>query len=198
MRDFRKFCRPRTVKYPKFGDVQIKLKCGEIINVAVKEYKKLVRFFKLDSVVGTSPNSPGNVIVYDSDLGQDIIISSETYDQNKTKFESYKIVGNNEVPTEGDIICYNSKLDKTSIFSFKDWLEVGDEWDLVGLYGITTYEEEDAVNGDYVIMANGHTLIIKPEDYSKVSDNWEIVEIHHQLDPQGGSGLIPPDSLLDP
>ena len=368
MRDFRKFCRPRTVKHPKFGDVQIKLKCGEIINVAVKEYKKLVRFFKLDSVVGTSPNSPGNVIVYDSDLGQDIIISSETYDQNKTKFESYKIVGDKlnttnghdyvehngvkwatmnvgaenenqlgylfhwgdpricqpsdagftpnlnykfmnyvpnsapgdtlkynstdgktvlepeddiatqfwgenwrmptaaevisltqmpthtiqtvvdlgggryvlaigdaststhivnithyqgiwtwtsektpgyggynaivgqpgsstnapvfncnpvrpvfdpkvgELPTEGDIVCYNSKLDKTSIFSFEDWLEVGDDWDLVGIYGIDTYEEEDTLNGDYVIMSNGNTLIIDSSDYTKLDDNWEHID----------------------
>jgi len=71
-------------------------------------------------------------------------------------------------------MCHNSLLDTDAVFSFNDWKNnVSDDWNLTGLYGITTYEEEDASDGDYVIMANGHTLIIKPEDYSKISDNWE-------------------------
>jgi hypothetical protein len=81
-----------------------------------------------------------------------------------------------ELPTEGDIVCYNSELDKTSIFSFEDWLEVGDNWDLVGIYGIDTYEEENTLNGDYVIMSNGNTLIIDSSDYTKVNDNWEHID----------------------
>lgn len=86
-----------------------------------------------------------------------------------------------EMPTniarDGDIIVYNEYLDQNVIFSYSDWVNLDDSWELVGLYGITTYEEEDASNGDYVILANGHTLIIKPEDYSKVSDHWEQVDV---------------------
>lgn len=85
-------------------------------------------------------------------------------------------INSQKLAQEGDIICHNNILNQDAIFSFNDWLNVDSNWDLVGLYGITTYEEEDASNGDYVILANGHTLIIKPEDYSKVSNNWEIVD----------------------
>ena len=85
-------------------------------------------------------------------------------------------INSQKLAQEGDIICHNNVLNQDAIFSFNDWLNVDSNWDLVRLYGITTYEEEDASNGDYVILANGHTLIIKPDDYSKISSNWEQVD----------------------
>ena len=86
-------------------------------------------------------------------------------------------INSQRLAQEGDIICHNNILNQDAIFSFNDWLNVDSNWDLIGLYKITTYEEEDASNGDYVILANGHTLIIKPGDYSKVSTNWEKVDV---------------------
>lgn len=77
----------------------------------------------------------------------------------------------------GDVIVHNPELNKDSIVSFKEWLNLDDSWELVGLYNIKTFEEEEAFDGDYVILANGHTLIISPNDYDKVKDHWEQVDI---------------------
>ena len=363
MRDYRKFCRPRTTKHPEVGDVEIKLNCGNVVYVKAKDYLNIKNYFKVLQVVGQSNNSSGNIKVLDKVLNKEIYVSPETYSENSDLLELVEIVGEKKdpfgqyeyvdlglssgtlwcttnvgadsetaignyykfgettvydgsdyntsaysevydpdvelpleydaanviqgggwhiptkaqwdelinntthtyisdynntgvsvikfektndsstfiiIPTtgsytdgvykhpeiayywtkttnrfasvyyailtedsyfftdwstafghghtvravcdsvdnqglaqEGDIICHNTALNRNVIFSYEDWLELDNSWDLVGLYGITTYEEEDAANGDYVIMANSHTLIIKPEDYSKVSNHWE-------------------------
>lgn len=80
------------------------------------------------------------------------------------------------IPKTGDILVHNSTTNKNKTVTYEEWLQLEDSWDIVGLYGITTYEEEDAQNGYYVIMSNGTTLIIAPGDYSKVSNNWEHVD----------------------
>ena len=81
-----------------------------------------------------------------------------------------------QAPKIGDIIVKNSVTNKSKIVSYEEWLQLEDAWDITGLYGITTYEEENAENGYYVIMSNGVTLIIAPEDFNKVSNNWEQVD----------------------
>ena len=363
MKDYRKFCRPKTTKYPQVGDVQVKLNCGSTVYVKAKDYLSIKKSFKINSIIGETSNTAGNIKVLDKELNEEITVSPETYINNQNKFEFIEIVRNRYDPTnghkyvdlglpsgtkwatmnvgassetdygnyyqygkgaaqyvetsgdsdyngtenplaasadtaaqmwggswhmptraqmeeltantayqwvtnykgsginggtftatngavlfipaagfwsngsqyyvgvngiywgsspngggsaynlgfnngskdvvnfnreygcsvrpvdsstvvpegtilaqDGDIITHNNTLNQDAIFSFNDWLNLTDDWDLVGLYGITTYEEENAVGGDYVIMANGHTLIIKPEDYSKVSNNWEVVD----------------------
>ena len=131
MRDFKKFCRPKVIKNPQFGDVIVQLKTGE--QVAISNYKDVEKFFKKVEVVGE-----GNTI--------------------------------------GNIMIHNSETNEDKVVVFDYWLELSDDWELTGLYGITTYEESNAQDGDLVILANGHTLIISPDDYSKVSDNWEQVD----------------------
>ena len=80
------------------------------------------------------------------------------------------------VPKVGDILVHNSDTNEDRVVPYNEWLQLEDSWDIVGLYGITTYEEENAENGYYVIMSNGTTLIIAPEDYEKVNNNWEQVD----------------------
>ena len=80
------------------------------------------------------------------------------------------------VPKVGDILVHNSETNEDKVVPYSKWLQLEDSWDIVGLYGITTYEEENAENGYYVIMSNGTTLIIAPEDYEKVNTNWEQVD----------------------
>ena len=81
------------------------------------------------------------------------------------------------VPKLGDIIVHNSNTNEDKVVSYEQWLQLEDSWDITGLYGINTYEEEIAEDGSYVIMSNGTTLIIDPDDYSKVSDHWEQVDM---------------------
>lgn len=81
------------------------------------------------------------------------------------------------VPKLGDIIVHNSNTNEDKIIPYEEWLQLEDSWDITGLYGINTYEEETAEDGSYVIMSNGTTLIIDPDDYSKVSDHWEQVDM---------------------
>ena len=190
MREYRKFYRPRTTKFPQVGDVEIKLNCGNIVYVKYKEYLKNQKFFKINSFVGESSNSSGNILVTDKETGKKAIFSIQDYSSIDDQFEIVSIIGNKKDPLEvrsyvdnsqgdaqeGDIILHNSELNIDAVFSYNDWLELSDSWDLVGLQDITTYEEEDSEDGDYVIMSNGHTLIIKPGDYSKVSNNWEHVD----------------------
>lgn len=190
MREYRKFCRPKTTKFPQVGDVEIKLNCGSIVYVKYKEYLKNQKVFKINSFVGESSNSSGNILVTDKETGKKAIFSIQDYSSIDNQFEIVSIIGNKKDPLEvrsyvdnnqgnaqeGDIILHSSELNIDAVFSYNDWLELEDSWNLVGLQGITTYEEEDAVNGDYVIMANGHTLIIKAADYSKVSSHWEHVD----------------------
>ena len=81
------------------------------------------------------------------------------------------------VPKVGDILVHNSSTNEDKTVPYDEWLQLEDSWDITGIYGITTYEEEDASDGSFVIMSNGTTLIIDPDDYSKVSDNWEKVDM---------------------
>lgn len=81
------------------------------------------------------------------------------------------------VPKVGDILVHNSFTNEDKTVPYDEWLQIEDSWDITGIYGITTYEEEDASDGSFVIMSNGTTLIIDPDDYSKVSDNWEKVDM---------------------
>ena len=81
------------------------------------------------------------------------------------------------VPKLGDIIVHNSNTNEDKVVPYDQWLQLEDSWDITGLYGINTYEEEVAEDGSYVIMSNGTTLIIDPDDYSKVSDHWEQVDM---------------------
>lgn len=77
----------------------------------------------------------------------------------------------------GDIICYNSVLDKQAIFSYSDWMNLDESWDTIDIYGVETFDNDDEVTEErYVIMANGTTFIIKSEDYSKISSGFEIVD----------------------
>ena len=81
------------------------------------------------------------------------------------------------IPKVGDIILHNQVTGEDKIVPYDQWLSATDDWDIQGLYGITTYEDSEASDGFFVIMANGTTLIIDPDDYSKVSDNWEQVDM---------------------
>lgn len=81
------------------------------------------------------------------------------------------------VPKLGDIIVHNSNTNEDKVVPYEQWLQLEDSWDITGLYGITTYEEGKAEDGSYVIMSNGTTLIIDPDNYSKVSDHWEQVDM---------------------
>ena len=81
------------------------------------------------------------------------------------------------VPKLGDIIVHNSNTNEYKVVPYEQWLQLEDSWDITGLYGITTYEEGKAEDGSYVIMSNGTTLIIDPDNYSKVSDHWEQVDM---------------------
>ena len=178
MRDKRKYCRPVISKYPKTGDIIIKLKCGKYAPITQSEYNKVKNFFKPESFVGEdSPTDPGNIVVIDKNTGKQAVFSTSDYNSIKDDFEISSIVGNKANPSTGDITAHNSVLNTDGTFSYNDWLELSDDWELTGLYGITTYEEANAQDGDLVILANGHTLIISPDDYSKVSDNWEQVDI---------------------
>lgn len=81
------------------------------------------------------------------------------------------------IPKVGDIILHNQVTGEDKIVPYDQWLQATDDWDIQGLYGITTYEDSEAPDGFFVIMSNGTTLIIDPDDYSKVSDNWEQVDM---------------------
>jgi len=47
MKDYRKFCRPKTIKNPSAGDYEITLNCGNKVYVEKHEFeRKLDKFFK--------------------------------------------------------------------------------------------------------------------------------------------------------
>ena len=80
---------------------------------------------------------------------------------------------------EGDIIAHNDNLDQDVVFSYEDWLQLDSSWTFKGIVGVDTYTEKRAENGYYIIQdSNGFKTIIKPDDLTKVQDNWEFVEIH--------------------
>ena len=176
MRDRKKFCIPKIARYPKAGDVVVWLKGGKYQTVPYKEFKKVSSFFKIKSFKGESSEIPGSLKMSSKDFTGNGTFSPSDYASLEDKFTIEEIIGNKQNPQDGDILVYNSYIDQSAVFSFDDWVNSDDSWEITGLQGITTYEEEDAEDGDYIILANGHTLIIKPADYSKVSSNWEHVE----------------------
>lgn len=177
MRDKRKYCRPVISKYPKTGDIVIKLKCGKYAPITQSEYNKVKNFFKPESFVGEdSPTDPGNIIVIDKNTGKQAVFSTSDYNSIKDNFEISSIVGNKTNPSVGDITVHNSILNMDGVFSYNDWLELDDNWNTTGIYGIQTIEEENAVGGEYVILANGTTFIINASDYSQISTQWEHVD----------------------
>jgi hypothetical protein len=41
-------------------------------------------------------------------------------------------------------MVHNSETNEDRVVVFDYWLKLSDNWELTGLYGITTYEESDA------------------------------------------------------
>lgn len=175
MRDKKKFCRPNVTKNPKVGDIYIKLKCGNTVPITAEEYNKIKKFFNIDSFVGSSQNKTGNIVVLNKKVNENMIISPDDLTDN---FELVEIIGNIQNPSNGDILVHNNTINEDAVFSFNDWVSNDEIWEITGLYGVTTYEEDEITVGDYIILANGVTFIIKPEDYSKVSNNWEHVDTY--------------------
>ena len=174
MRDKKKFLRPKETKFPQAGDVTVRTKWGETVSVSSKDFKRIKDFYKTESIIGETTSLSGRLRVLSKDLNKELIISPASF--NDKKFELIEIIDNKTTPSEGDVKLYNSRIKEYAIMDFDDWLEVEDNWELVGLNGIETFEEEDTVGGEYVILGNGHTLIIKASDYSKVSNHWEHVD----------------------
>ena len=164
---------PKLNNNPKIGDIVVTLKTGKVGAIDDKNYQRLQKFIKTRHFEGESKNKPGNVIA--SKLNIDGIFTPKTYNSIKDKFQIKSIIGNKS-PEKGDVLVYNPILEQFAAFSFDDWKEIEDSYELIGIQGIKTFEEEDASEGDYIIMANGHTLIIKPSDYPKVKNNWEHVD----------------------
>lgn len=172
MRDFRKFGLPRTTKNPSIGDVLVEIN-KELKPVSYKDFKSISKFFKINSFYGESQYKIGNLEVENKDFGKSAIFSPEDFKEDK--FIIKNIIGNKN-PEVGDIQVYNPIIDQEAVFSFEDWINSTNSWEIVGLYGIKTYKEEETVGGEYVISANGTTFIIKPKDYSKIKSNWKHVD----------------------
>ena len=60
MRDCKKFCRPNLVKYPKDGDIIIRLQNGQTGIVNAKEYERIKKYFKKISDYDSSSNDEQN------------------------------------------------------------------------------------------------------------------------------------------
>lgn len=191
MRDFRKFCRPKTTKSPQIGDVEIQLKCGSIVYVKYREFLKRRNFFKIKSFIGEDPNLPGNILVQDKEINKKAVFSTEDYDLIEGQFEILSIIGskqdslnsyeytdtNSGEAQEGDIILHNSDLNIDSVFSYNDWIELNGSWTFKEIYGIDIKTKTTAAVGDIVIKAEDIITFIKSSDWSKVSNNWEAIGI---------------------
>lgn len=179
MRDRKKFCRPKITKYPKVGDVYVKLPYGKIVAVSANEFEKIKDLFRIESMVGEANNIPGNLEVINKKLNYTTIIEPSSY--NEKIFDLIKVIGDKDGDfSTGDIKLYNETLNRNIIVSFEDWLKIGDSWNITEIYNINTYSEDEAEEGDYVILSNGTTFIIKPDDYSSISDHWEHVDTIHK------------------
>lgn len=179
MKDFRKFCRPKIKPHSKVGDILIKLKCGETGAMSQNEYKKVQNFFKVNSFAGEdSPNSPGNILVINKEIDKQATFSTSDYDSIKDKFEIISIVGDKQDSAQtGDIICHSSILNTSSVFAYNDWIDLDDDWEFEGIYGVNTYTKTNTVVGDIVIKANNTITFINPSNWGDVNDQWEAVGI---------------------
>lgn len=241
MLDKKKFCRPKSTLYPKSGDIEVKFKYGNKVNVSYKEFKKVQNNFKISGVtdgifigyiddiyqqednnegfdpgsiiIGPSlpsvtpgPTAPppsqeedpilnvvnekrqtgivnvGDIITINEELGIVVVFPTNVYSKIKNKYTYYGVVGELIIIHENNITLAPDESIKTqfenidAMFLYEDWINISDVWIIQGFYNIETYTEEQAKDGDYVIMANGTTLIIDPDDYSKVSSHWEHVD----------------------
>lgn len=190
MREYRKFCRPKTTKSPQIGDVEIQLKCGSIVYVKYREFLKRRDFFKIKSFVGEDP-IPGNILVQDKETSKKAIFSTKDYDLIEEQFEIISIVGskqdslnsyeytdvNSGEAQEGDIILHNSDLNIDSVFSCNDLAELNSSWTFKEIYGVDIKTKTTAAVGDIVIKAEDTITFIKSSDWSKVSNNWEAIGI---------------------
>ena len=191
MREYRKFCRPKTTKSPQIGDVEIQLKCGSIVYVKYQEFLKRRNSFKIKSFVGEDPNLPGNILVQDKETNKKAVFSTEDYDLIEGQFDILSIVGskqdflnsyeytdvNSGEAQEGDIVLHNSDLNIDSVFSYNNWIELNSSWTFKEIYGVDIKTKTTAAVGDIVIKAEDTITFIKSSDWSKVSNNWEAIGI---------------------
>ena len=178
MKDYRKYCRPKTTKSPQLGDVEIRLNCGNIVYVKYQEYLKVKNSFKIKSFVGEDPSSPGNMVVIDKETGKEAIFSTEDYNSIEDQFEISGIVGDKkEQAQEGDIICHNSNLNIDATFSYSEWVRLDNSWSFKGIFGVDTKTKTNASVGDIVIKLENTITFINPNNWSKVSGNWEAIGI---------------------
>lgn len=178
MKDYRKYCRPKTTKSPQLGDVEIKLNCGNIVYVKYKEYLRVKKSFNIKSFVGEDPNSPGNMLVIDKETRKGAIFSTEDYNSIEDQFEVIGIVGDKgEQAQNGDIICHNSNLNMDAIFSCSEWIRLDNSWSFKGIFGVNTKIKNNASVGDAVIKLVDTITFIGSSDWSKVSNDWEAIGI---------------------
>lgn len=190
MRDIKKFYVPKITKNPSGEDVIVKLKWGKEVPVDDKDYDNIKKFFEIKSFVGESNSqSVGYIKASSKKYDKEGVFSAETYNKIKNDFEISEIVGSIQNPSTGNIIAHNSILNLDATFSYSDWLNLNDDWDAIGIYGINTIEEENAVGGEYVIMANGTTFIINASDYPQISTQWEHVDTIALASPYVDLGL---------
>ena len=88
-----RFCRPKLSKFPKVGDIVIKLKCGKTGVISEEEYKHVAKFFKMQSFLSDTSNTSGNIKMTNKEYGGEITVSPEEYDKVKDKFDIVEIVG---------------------------------------------------------------------------------------------------------
>lgn len=184
MRDRKKFGIPKIKKNPEVGDIIVNLNCGKQVSVDFKDFNRIKKQFKHNSVYGSAPNKLGNLKVLHLKSNKIITVDSETYatlDKNQYVFQS--VVGEIEInldnPTNA-LDFYGSVMVKNSLvptinacFTNEKWLQLSDEWDFYEFFGINNYNNENAPVGSYVIMSKGVTAIIDSTDYTgDIADCW--------------------------
>ena len=187
MRDRKKFGIPKIKKNPEVGDIVVNLNCGKQVSVDFKDFNRIKKQFKHNSVYGSAPNKVGNLKVLHLKSNKLITVDSETYatlDKNQYVFQG--VVGEIDMLNPnlesllGSIIVKNNLTSDNirTCVSYDDWLQLGDEWDFDTLVGVgTNYDNENAPVGSYVIMSNGVTVIIDPQYYTEyISNHWEHVD----------------------
>lgn len=110
---------PKATKNPKGGDVNIKLKWGKIITVAQKDFKRIKKFFKVDSIVETIEDK----VILKYIIGNDVpvtrsILSGYEDDQNVKSIEvDGQIVNSNtyNFTTSGEHIIKYELNDKSCV-----------------------------------------------------------------------------------
>ena len=169
MRDYKKFCRPRTTKHPKVGDIKVKLNCGEFIFVKATEFKKVKQNFKHYSIVGSKESKPGRIRVYDSEIDDEFIIDVSDY---STQFDLREIIGEIE---SGSVVSHNTILNRDAKFSQEDFITLDDSWEFSSIVGVSIYNKQSAVVGDVAIKYKDKVLFTNPSDWDSVKTIFEAV-----------------------